>query len=49
MKAAKTDRKRYSGGKVSKGGKFTIDHDFALAMARKSVEVRRQKRQAAKG
>lgn len=34
------------GGNISKGGKFGTDHAFALAMARKSVELRRARKEA---
>lgn len=34
------------GGKVSRGGGFARDHDFAVAMAHKSVELRWAKKEA---
>lgn len=56
-KAMATSIKRYTksfperighkGGKVSRG--FARDHEFAAAMAQKSAEVRRAKREAPKG
>ncbi|MET3349007.1 UNVERIFIED_ORG: hypothetical protein ABID57_000676 [Arthrobacter sp. UYEF1] len=54
LKAAATNKKLYgedfyhrlgaAGGAVSKGGGFAADHDFAVAMALKSVEMRREKK-----
>lgn len=38
-----------AGGKVIKGGKFTTDHDFAVAMARMSVELRGPEKRVGEG